>query len=352
MSKIYFVFRAFFIVFCTIIIGQEVTYSETLKVWTIEREPFSYKDEDWNWTWFSIDLWTSIAQENDFSFEFIPYTDFWEMILDTRYKENDLSVANISITAEREKVLDFSSPIYDSGLNIWSLWENSEIFSFYSQYSQNIILCLKILVSILVVITHYFFILNIIKWHISIVSYPKEIFLILFEVLRQIKKVLGIKIIFITSLVIGIFIVSFISQKFTLILNDIDTKKMAFTDTISYKNLDSTKIWVTDGSVWQSFLYTRGITPKWYSELWSIYNDILTKKIDYIITDDPILRYKVKNDPRFQLRWKTFNPDKYALLFPQYNDRSNAEFIKQINVSILRIKEEWKYDLIYNKYFQ
>jgi glutamine transport system substrate-binding protein len=49
------------------------------------------------------------------------------MIQDTNKMKNDISVANISITAEREKILNFSSPIYDSGLNILELSQNSEV---------------------------------------------------------------------------------------------------------------------------------------------------------------------------------------------------------------------------------
>jgi polar amino acid transport system substrate-binding protein len=43
------------------------------------------------------------------------------MMTATKEKQNDLSIANISITLERETFLDFSQPIFDSGLNVLAI---------------------------------------------------------------------------------------------------------------------------------------------------------------------------------------------------------------------------------------
>jgi cystine transport system substrate-binding protein len=39
------------------------------------------------------------------------------------------------------------------------------------------------------------------------------------------------------------------------------------------------------------------------------------------------------------------------MLFPQYEDKHNADFIKKVNVAILEMKENGRYDEIYKEYF-
>lgn len=349
MNKLLYIFYVL-IVFITI--SSKTTAADVLRVWTIEREPFSHLEDSWEWSWFSIDLWKNIAKENDLQYEFVPYTDFGEMLADTENKKNNLSVANISITAERERVLDFSSPIYDSGLTIGELSNNSEIFLFYSKYSHYLILWLQIFWWVLFLLSHYFFISNVLWGNIYLLSYPREIFIICMEILSQIKEVFWMKIIFSTTLIAWIFIIALISQKFTFALNDIDERQLDPRSTISYKDLTASQVWTTNGSVGEVFLEKKWIAVQSYTQLPDIYNDLITSDLDYIVTDEPILRYKAKNDPRFRVTWKSFNKDKYAFLFPEYQNQENAPLIKKVNISLLQMRESGVYDDIYNTYFQ
>lgn len=327
-----------------------VIFADWVTVWTIEREPFSYK-VDWEWTWFSIELWREIAEGTNLDYSFNEYTDFSEMIQDTNKMKNDISVANISITAEREKILNFSSPIYDSGLNILELSQNSEVLWFYNTYSKKLSLILCWFAWILFLMTHYFFVSNVLKGYVTWLSYPKEIFIVFFELLVQIKEMFGMKLLLPLSGLVAIFLVAFISQKFTLILNDIDEDKLLNSKTISYKDIVWKKVGVTDGSVGQEYLKNREILSQWYTSLPQLYKALESKELDYVVFDEPILRYKVKNDPIFRVSWKTFNKDQYAMLFPQYEDKHNADFIKKVNVAILEMKENGRYDEIYKEYF-
>ena len=327
-------------------------YAQNIKVGTIEREPFSYKDESWEWTWFSVELWKSVAQENSFEYKFVEYTNFSEMVQDTKDKKNDISVANISITTEREKVLDFSSPIYDSWLNIWELSENSGVFIFYDKYISYILLWLKVFWWLFLAIIHYFFVFNVARWNISIFSYPREIFAISWEVLEQTRNAFWSKLLFPPILITGIFIVTLMSQKFTFALNDIDANKLSPESTLSYQDITEAQVGTTNWSVGIDFLEKSGFSVAGYDTLDEIYNDLLEKDLEYIVADDPIIRFKAKNDPRFRVVWKTFNKDKYAFLFPQYENKQNIPLIKRTNISILKMQESWYYDRIYNKYFE
>lgn len=87
-----------------------------MKISTIERKPFVFKDAQGNLAGFSIDLWREVATRNDYKYNYIVHTEFAKMLESVEQEETNMAIANISITSEREKVMDFSYPYYDSGV--------------------------------------------------------------------------------------------------------------------------------------------------------------------------------------------------------------------------------------------
>jgi polar amino acid transport system substrate-binding protein len=49
------------------------------------------------------------------------------MISSVENKKSDLAIANITITSDREKKMDFSQPIFDSGLQLITSKKNSKV---------------------------------------------------------------------------------------------------------------------------------------------------------------------------------------------------------------------------------
>ncbi len=89
-----------------------------LVVGTKEAPPFAMKDAEGNWTGISIDLWRSISQKLGIRFRFVEQPSIQQLVDMTARGDCDLSVAAITVTAERERSLDFSQPFYDTGLGI------------------------------------------------------------------------------------------------------------------------------------------------------------------------------------------------------------------------------------------
>jgi polar amino acid transport system substrate-binding protein len=79
--------------------------------------PFVF-EEDGKLTGFSIDLWRSIAADLMLESEFSIHRSVQELLSNVESEKSDAGVAAISITAERSKSLDFSQPMFDSGLQI------------------------------------------------------------------------------------------------------------------------------------------------------------------------------------------------------------------------------------------
>jgi polar amino acid transport system substrate-binding protein len=77
--------------------------------------PFSFQ-ENGQWKGYSIDLWRRVAQESHFDFDFKAVTTVPEVIDTLKKREADVGVGALSITSQRQEVVDFSQGFYKSGL--------------------------------------------------------------------------------------------------------------------------------------------------------------------------------------------------------------------------------------------
>lgn len=93
------------------------TESTVLQVASVERQPFVV-ERGTGYIGYSIELWDAVADELGFEYNLTVYDTFPQMLAQVEQNEADLAIANITITAEREAVMDFSHPIYLSGLQI------------------------------------------------------------------------------------------------------------------------------------------------------------------------------------------------------------------------------------------
>jgi polar amino acid transport system substrate-binding protein len=88
-----------------------------LRVATKVLEPFVFKQGD-QWAGFSIDLWNTIAQRLGLETEWIEVKNVQDQLDAVENGQADAAIAGISMTADREKRIDFSHPYFDAGLQI------------------------------------------------------------------------------------------------------------------------------------------------------------------------------------------------------------------------------------------
>lgn len=91
---------------------------QPLVVLTKPIAPFVMVDEQGGVRGFSIDLWRAVAARMGRDFTFRPLPDLKTMLADIRAGKGDVAIAAITITAERERQMDFSQPYFRSGLQI------------------------------------------------------------------------------------------------------------------------------------------------------------------------------------------------------------------------------------------
>jgi polar amino acid transport system substrate-binding protein len=110
---------------------KDATKEETKKVYKVGVDvtypPFEFK-EGTEYKGIDIDLIKAIAENQGFEIELNPM-DFGGIIPAMQANQLDLAIAGMSITDERKKVVDFSTPYFDAGLTTIVKEDNADIKS-------------------------------------------------------------------------------------------------------------------------------------------------------------------------------------------------------------------------------
>jgi polar amino acid transport system substrate-binding protein len=91
--------------------------AQDLTIATVTRAPFSMVVDGQD-TGFSIDLLMAVAQELNLNITYDRRDDFAGMLGAVQDGSVDAAIANVSITADRERLMDFSQPIFESGVQV------------------------------------------------------------------------------------------------------------------------------------------------------------------------------------------------------------------------------------------
>jgi polar amino acid transport system substrate-binding protein len=105
----------------SLLVGAASTAQESDGVTTVAvrvLEPFVIDDGDGELRGFSVDLVREIARLADLDIEFVVVDNVGEQIDAVVAGDVDAAIGAISITAEREAIVDFSQPMFDSGIQI------------------------------------------------------------------------------------------------------------------------------------------------------------------------------------------------------------------------------------------
>jgi len=111
------------VILSVILLLSTFLYSETLKIGIKPSEPWVMYDQNISEKnrkpiGFSIDLWNKIASELNVKTEWVYYDSTSELVQASKKKEIDAGISAVTITSAREKEIDFSSSMYELGLQV------------------------------------------------------------------------------------------------------------------------------------------------------------------------------------------------------------------------------------------
>ena len=98
-------------------LAQVPPVHDPMIIGTKEAPPFAMKGPDGKWTGISIELWQDLATELKLDYQF-KEMDLDHLLSGVTNGTIDAAVAAITVTSDRERVMDFTHPFYTTGLGI------------------------------------------------------------------------------------------------------------------------------------------------------------------------------------------------------------------------------------------
>ena len=332
-----------------------VLWKEPITVGTIERPPFMMIDEWGSPTGFSVELWKMIAADIGITYERKVYEEFKEMLEASQSGTNQATIANITITSEREKDMDFSYPMYDAWLQVVSSTSTVSPSFLKIIWESWIIAFILGAFWVLIIVAHiiwYFerggegqdYFRDDYKW--GIWDAFRWAFIVVtmgwFENERPENRKGRVFAVF--RVIVGLFFVSSLTAQITSAL----TVSELSTGINSYHDLVNKRVWAMAWPTAKWFLEPLGVVVQEFTTAQALYEALKTQKIDAIVGDAPILKWYVATHPEdgFVLVWDVFKSEKYWIAFP-----IQSELTEAVDQALLTTIENGRYKTLLQKYF-
>lgn len=327
--------------------------AQVISVNTVTRPPFSMF-ENGKETGFSLELLQEIAKRLNWTLEINRLDSFAEMLEGVRTAQVDLAAANISITAKREAVMDFSQPVFESGLQIMVQADDvREPSLLHALLSWDLALAIGLAFLLLLVGGMF-------MWALERRAQPyfdrplKEAWFPSFwwalnlvvnggfeeRVPRTaIGRMFGV-ILVLSSL----FIVSIFVAKITAVM----TVEAISASVTSVNDLYGKRTGTIDGSTAAGFLERREIDFYAYHDLEEMLAAFEAGEIRAVVFDAPVLNYYVQHEGKNHGRTigPAFLREYYGFVFPQGSDHT-----EEVNRTLLEMQEDGSYEAIYHSWF-
>lgn len=326
--------------------------AEDLVVTTVTRAPFSMVENGAD-TGFSIDLLSEVAKNLDWTYTINRVQSFSDMLDAVQNGTADAAIANISITASREAVLDFSQPIFEAGLQIMTPSDPNTGSVWSILLSKDLVLAIFGAFALLLGggmlmwrlerkhqdyfdLTAREAMFPAFWWALNLIVNGG------FEE-RQPRTPLG-RLFGVFLVISSLFFVSVFVARITAAM----TVGAIQANVSDINDLYGKNVGTIAGSTSADFLTKRDLGFSSYENVDLLLEAFEASDIDAVVFDAPILAYYVNSqkDNRARLIGQVFLAENYGIALP-----SNSPLSEQINQSLLELREDGTYDRVYRKWF-
>ncbi len=322
--------------------------ADTLRIATKPLEPFVFVD-DAELRGFSIDYWDEVATRLGVSTEWCVKDTVGEIIDLAEAGAVDASIAGISITKERELIIDFSQPYYISGQQLVTQPSGSSTLGTLVDllFSGTFLVPLLILVVLVIIVSHlvWFFerghdsddfpyeyrsgIGEAVWWStVSVITGG--------EAVKNINTALS-RIIAVFWMLVGLFLLAFVTARATSVLTVAELES----DIAGLEDLAGKSVTTVEATATVDFLRDEaGIEPRQAATLADALDDLADGQTDAVIFDAPVVQYEVTTSNRdLRLVEPVVGRDPYGIALPQGSDRVEA-----VNAAVIEIGRDGTLD--------
>lgn len=329
---------------------------DTLQVSTRSFPPFVFEEENGEYSGFSIDLWDAIADQLELEYQLYSEDNVQQLLNSVIEGRADISVAGISMTSEREQIIDFSHPFFDSGLNIMVSGQTNTPWKIALRYIfvPTIWITIGVLCLFTIVAAHMMWVFERKENH---QMFPRHYWRGIWESFwwsvvtlvtvgygDKTPMTVGGRIVATVWMFAGILLISY----FTASISSSMTVDRLDSQIRGYQDLRGRAVGTIQGSTSVSFLRNLSANVVPFDNINSAYQALQNEDIEAIVYDEPVLLYLINEneDNNTRIVGNTFDVQSYAIVMPR-----GSSYRNDINRAILSLREDGTYDEIYERWF-
>lgn len=327
----------------------------SVNVGVIVEAPFIQKDASGHYWGYSFELWGQIERKLGLTSNIREYDTFAALLEGVSSGAIDIAVADIFVTSEREKCMEFTHPIADGGLRMMvnsapkhslkrlcsGLIDNGHLAIL--GYGALVVLVLSFLLMFL--------------WQRIDKEFPNTAHDGFAEALYRIvsltvngkTKISSVstwytKILSAIWLVFGVGVVAYITSSMTSVMT-VQSIKHSINDV---DDLGGKTVGAVKGTLGESYCLKRGFNVTSYATLEEAVHGIVTRGVVAVVDDATLLEAYDHAHPELAIDevGPLFEKRKYAFALP-----NGSRLRHQINIALVELEEAGDVQKIYSKYF-
>lgn len=335
------------------LVPQDQLEPDVIRLGVSPFTPCVIEQKDGKFSGFDIELWDAIAKRLDIKTEYRKI-EFNKLLTEVQESRIDAAIAGITITADRESIVDFSHPYLDSGLRIVVNSEEGGAFSLLgSPVALKIAKLLGLFALFVVIVSH-------IIWFFErgVEALNDKYFPGIFEALWFVcvtcttvgygdfspkKWVSRIFTVFIMFTGIGFA---------SIVISEVTAAATAanLTSDITCDDLSGQLVATQKNTISEAYLKDLGATVISFDDIEVAYAQIATGELSIAVFDSPNVMYHVNTPGKGKGKIKTSG----ELFYPHYLGiavKQDSPLRDRINRALLKLKEDGTYDRLYQKWF-
>lgn len=335
---------------------SQVVLPRTMRVATRIVSPFVIQDPD-RLTGFSIDLWDEIAAQLGVQTQYSVQQTVPDLLKAVQDNQADVAIAAVSVTADRDEKVDFSHPIFESGLQILvrdTSQKSGLSATLHSIFTPALFQLIGLMLLLILIPAHVVWfaerrhstgmvedrryfpgIFHSAWWALSTLATQAE---------QMPKSPVG-RVIAVIWMYTGIAFVAY----FTATLTTQQTVAQLNGSIQSVSDLPGKVVATTAGSTSAAYLRKRGVRVREVPQIEQAYSLLDNGDVDAVVFDSPVLLYYASHEGKGKAHvvGSVFRKEDYAIVIHE-----NSPYRHPINAALLRLRENGTYDELYERWFE
>jgi len=312
-----------------------VATAEEFSIGIKEAKPLAYQ-ENGQWKGISVDLIQELSKEMNFTYKFVSVNNITSLIDASSNGAVDMSIAAISLTPEREEVIDFSHKYFTTSIGILSNVNDSWIDTILWVISRVALILIGFIISLYVV----GYIIDKVDGNANIKSPHDGAWwaLVTFTTTGYgdvVPKTSAGKVLASIWMIASLFLLS----AFTGYVASVLTVKNLTDTPMTLSTLYNANVVAVNGSTGQQRLNALGIKHITVPDLEMGLELFKSGKVNAVVHDDTMLNYAAKSMDNVLVSSIANSEEDYAITLPP-----NSKLTRRVNLGILRVlaSPTWK----------